>query len=100
MAPLYIRTNPYPSTIGTSRTVAIPTTPATLVVMNSGYMGWRLQNVGPSLSLVYGDSNLTAGTGALQYYSMGKEFYPVADTMAIWFRADSVAGVLQINEYL
>ena len=100
MPTVYIRTNLYPSSIGTSRTVTIPTAPATLVVMNSGYMGWRLQNIGPSLNLVYGDSNITMGTGALQYYSMGKEFYPVMDTMALYFRADSVAGVLQINEYL
>ena len=95
----YVRTNLYPSTVGTSRTVTIPTAPSTLVVMNSGYMGWQLVNVGVS-ALAYGDSSLLAGTGALLFYSMEKTWYPVADTMSVYLRADSVAGVVLINEFL
>ena len=96
----YIRTNPWPASIGTSKSLAIPTSPATLVVMDSGYMGWRFTNIGPSLSLAIGDSNITVGSGSLLFYSMAKEWYPVADTMACLVIADSIAGVLRIDEYL
>ena len=96
----YIRTNLFPSNIGTSRSISIPTSPATLVVMNSGYMGWRWTNLGPSLSLAFGDSNIAIGTGSLLFYSMSKEWYPVVDTMAAFVIADSVAGLLRVDEYL
>ena len=99
MPTVYIRTNPHPSSVGTTRTVSISTAAATLVTMNSGYMGWQLVNVGVS-ALAYGDSSLLAGTGALLFYSMEKTWYPVADTMSVYLRADSVAGVVLINEFL
>ena len=95
----YIRTNPYPSSIGTSRTVAVPTSPATQVVSLSGYMGWQLVNVGAG-AVAYGDSSLLVGTGGMLFYSMSKEWYPIADTMSLYVRADSVASVLLVNEYL
>ena len=99
MPTVYIRTNPYPSNVGTSRTVTIPTTPATLLVMDSGYMGWQLVNVGVA-TLTYGDSSMLAGTGSFLFYSMEKTWYPVADTMSVYLRADSVAGIVLINEFL
>ena len=96
---VFRRTKTEPARIGTSRNVTIPTSPATLLVMNSGFMGWKLTNVGPS-ALTYGDSAVTIGTGDLQFYSVGKTYYPVADTMSLFVIADSVAGVVHIDEYL
>ena len=99
MPTVYIRTNPQPSSIGTSRTVSISTAAATLVWSTSGYMGWQLINVGVS-TLTYGDSSMLAGTGAFLFYSMEKTWYPVADTMSVFLRADSVAGTVLVNEFL
>lgn len=99
MPTVYIRTNPQPSNVGTSRTLSIPTAPTTLVVMDSGYMGWQLVNVGVS-TLTYGDSSMLSGTGSFLYYSMEKTWYPVADTMSVYLRADSVAGTVLMNEFL
>lgn len=98
MATVYIRTNRDPQQVGTSRSITIPTSPATLVVSLSGSMGWRWTNIGPS-TLAWGDSNITAGTGSLLFYSMAKEWYPLPDTMSAYVRADSVAGVLRVDEY-
>ncbi len=99
MPTVYIRTNPQPSTIGTTRTVAVPTTPATFIVSLSGYMGWGIANVGVS-AVAYGDSSVQAGTGSLQFYSMEQKWYPIADTMSMYVIADSIAGIIAINDYL
>ena len=40
------------------------------------------------------------GTGGVLFYSMAKEWYPIADTMSVYLRADSVAGTVLINEWL
>lgn len=95
----YIRTRQTPSRIGTSRSITIPTSPATLVVTDSGFMGWQMVCLGPG-ALAYGDAGVTVGTGGLLYYSMSKEFYPVADTMSFFLIADSVATVVRLNGYL
>ena len=99
MPTVYIRTNPQPSQIGTSRTVTVPTAPTTLIVSNSGYMGLQVVSIGVG-ALTYGDSSMAMGTGALLFYSMEKTWYPLADTMSVYVRADSVAGVAFINEWL
>ena len=99
MPTAYIRTNPQPSAIGTSRSVTVPTSPATFIVSLSGYMGWGITNVGNS-AVAYGDSSVSAGTGALQFYSMEQKWYPIADTMSMYVIADSVAGIIRINDYL
>lgn len=79
--------------------MTVPTAPATLIVSLSGYMGWGISNVG-NASVAYGDSSVQAGTGALQFYSMEQKWYPIADTMSMYVIADSVAGIIVINEYL
>ena len=99
MPTVYIRTNPQPSSVGSTRTLLIATAPATQVVSLSGYMGWQLVNEGPS-TLTYGDSSMAMGTGAFLFYSMAKEWYPIADTMSVYLRADSVATTVLINDYL
>ena len=53
----YIRTQTQPNLIGTSRTVAVPTSPATHLVSLSGFMGWQLVNVGAG-AIAYGDSSV------------------------------------------
>ena len=98
MAINYLKTKLYPSSIGTSRLVTIPTSPATLITMLSGYVGMQWNNVGAS-AVAYGDTSISAGTGALLYYSMSKEWSVVTDTGAIYAIADSVAGTLFINYY-
>lgn len=99
MPTVYIRTNPQPSLIGTTRTVTISTAAATQIVSLSGYMGWQIVCLGPS-SVAYGDSNIAVSTAGLLFYSMAKEWYPIADTMSVYLRADSVATVIAINDYL
>ena len=99
MATVYIRTNPQPSRVGTSRTVVVPTSPATFIISLSGYMGWGISNVG-NAAVAYGDSSVTAGTGSLQFYSMEQKWYPIADTMSMYVIADSIAGIININDYL
>ena len=98
MAIAYLKTKLYPSSIGTSRTITIPTSPATLVVMLSGYVGMQWTNVGAG-AIAYGDTSISAGTGALLYYSMQKEWPVVIDTGAIYAIADSVASALFVNYY-
>lgn len=99
MATNYIRTNVTPQKVGSTRLLTIPTSPATLIVSLSGYMGWQLVCLGPG-ALAYGDASVSSGTGALLYYSMVKEYYPIADTMSLLVVADSVATRLLLNEYL
>ena len=99
MPTVYIRTNPQPASVGSTRTITIGTAAATAVYSIAGYMGWQLVNVGPS-TLTYGDSSMAMGTGGLLYYSMAKEWYPIADTMSLYLRADSVAGTVLVNDYL
>ena len=93
------RSKPDPARVGSSRALTISTGAATLVVSSIGYMGWSLTCLGPG-SLTWGDSSMSMGSGALLYYSMAKEWYPIADTMSTFLRADSVATVVLINEYL
>ena len=100
MAPLnLIRTNQAPARIGTTKIITVPTAPTTAVILDSGYMGMALFNVGPS-TIVWGDSNITASTGGLLYYSMQKEWMALADTFTVYLRADSVAGTVVQNEYI
>ena len=98
MAINYLKTKLYPSSIGTSRVITIPTSPATLVIMLSGYVGMQWTNVGAG-AIAYGDTSISAGTGALMYYSMQKEWSVVMDTGAIYAIADSVASTLFVNYY-
>ena len=100
MGTVYFRTNPFPARIGTTKLITIPTTPVTVVVMDSGYMGMHVTNIGPSLSIAWGDTNLTISSGGLLYYSMAKEWLVVSDSFALFFIADSVAGRIAVNEYI
>ena len=99
MPTVFRRTNNNPQQVGTSRTITIPTSPATQVVSLSGFMGWEITCLGPG-AIAYGDSSLPMGSGALLYYSMNKTWYPIADTMSLFLRADSVATVININYFL
>ena len=98
MATNYIRTNPYPAQVGTTRLLTIPTSPETFIVSLSGYMGWQLICLGPG-EIAYGGSSITADTAGILFYSMSKSFYPIADTMSLYVIANSFATVLAINDY-
>lgn len=95
----YVRTNPYPSTIGTTRTLTIATAPATQIVSLSGYMGWQIVCLGPG-AIAYGDSSIAMATAGLLFYSMSRTEHPIADTASLYVRADSVATVIAINDLL
>ena len=99
MGTIYIRTNPQPYRVGTTRLITVATTPTTQVILTSGYTGFSVFNVGPS-TIVWGDTSITASTGGLLYYSMQKEWFAVADSFVVHLRADSVAGTVVVNEYL
>ena len=98
MATVLIRTNPGLARVATSRLVTIPTSPATQIVIASGPSGCAIFNVGPT-TLVWGDSNITASSGGLLYYSMQKEWLAVADTFTFFLVATSAAGTVMIHEY-
>ena len=98
MATVFIRTNPYLARVLTSRVVTIPTLPTTQVIMASGVAGMSIFNIGPS-TIAWGDSNITASTGGLLFYSMQKEWLAVADTFSVYLIATSVAGTVIVHEY-
>ena len=94
-----VRTNFNIYTISTSRLLVIPTSPITKVVMlNSASIGISITNLGPSV-LAWSDTNVLASTGGLIFYSQIKEWMPVVSGFSMYFVADSVAGVLLVNEY-
>ena len=99
MPTVYIRTNLQPSTVGTTRILTVSTGAATQVVSLSGYMGMQVTCLGPG-EIAYGDTAILADTSALLFYSMSKEYYPIADTLSLYLRANSVATVVALNDYL
>lgn len=93
----YRRTNDSFAQVLTSRTVSVSTAAATRIIVTSGSWAMEIYNVGPS-TIVWGDSNITASTGGILYYSMAKEFKPVQGDFEVYLRADSVAGMVSIQE--
>lgn len=98
MGTILVRTNPSLMRVSTSRLVTIATNPATQIVIASGPSGCAIFNVGPTV-LAWGDSNITASSGGLLYYSMQKEWLATADTFSFFLISTSAAGTVLIHEY-
>ena len=94
----YLRPHPTVSLVGSSRVITIPTSPATEVLSIPAAVGMAVFNVGPS-AIAWGSGSITQGTGGLLFYSMQKEWMLLADTISVFFIADSVAGVLAVQDY-
>ena len=99
MATRYIRTNPYLGSVGTSRVLSIPTNPATLITLTSGYSGLTLFNIG-SGALIWGDSNIAVNSGNYLFPSARIEWTEIQDGWTTYVLADSVATVIEKTDYL
>lgn len=83
----------------TTRLINVPTGAATLIQPTSGAHYMQIFNVGPS-SLAWGDSSLGASSGGLLFYSMSEIFNPVQGDFSLYVSADSVQGVIAVNELI
>ena len=98
MATRYIRAEPLFGSIGTSRVLSIPTSPATLITLGSGYAHIHLYCLGTG-NLLYGGSGLAVNSGATLYPSGGKNFTDLQDSWQLYVRAESVSTFIVIGEY-
>ena len=80
--------------VDSSRSITVTTAAAQLVVLSSGYSAMFVSNIGAG-AVAWGDSTIAMGSGALLFYSMGRQFDGDA-----FFRADSVATVLLVNDLI
>ena len=84
--------------VTTSRFITIPTTPVTLITMNSAVAGAFIYNVGTPI-IMWGGSTIGVNSGAFLFPYSGMEWVNVEDGYSFYAIADSVAGYLTINEY-
>lgn len=98
MATRYVRADPLFGSIGTSRILSIPTSPATLITLGSGYGHMGLMNIGSTL-LVYGGTGVAENSGATLFVYTNKEFGDLQDGWQIYVRAVSATGLLHVSEY-
>lgn len=86
------------ATVLTHRLINIGTDAATLIQPTSGAHVWFLANVGPS-TLVLGDSAIGESSGGLVYPGATEWIRPIQGDAEVYYRADSVAGVLSLTEF-
>ncbi len=86
------------TSVNTTRVLNIPTGTPTEYLITSGNWAMQVFNVGAS-TIAWGDSNITASTGGILFYSMSEIFRPVKDSFGIYFLADSVQGTIAVNEF-
>lgn len=98
MGTYYRRTNEHFASIGTTRTITVPTSPTTQITLTSGNHSLELINLGPG-TIAYGDSSISMSSAGLLFYSMNKMFTPVISGFSCYVIADSVATIIAVNEY-
>ena len=98
MGTFFLRTNPSLGSASTSRYVSIPTSPATLLTLDSGYQALSLFNVG-SATLIYGDSNISVNSGNFIYVGAAAEWLDLQDGWQVYLRADSVSTLISYVQY-
>ena len=98
MGVFYKRTNPNLGSVGTTKYLTIPTSPATLLTLDSGYMGLTVFNNG-SGNLIWGDSNIAVNSGNYQFVNVRTEWYPLTFGWSQYLRAESVATLISVTEY-
>ena len=98
MATRFLRTNLQLGNVGTSRVLFIPTAPATLITLTSGYSGLTLFNIG-SGSLIWGDSNIAVNSGNYLFPYSRIEWSNLQDGWTTYVRADSISTLVDQAEY-
>lgn len=95
----YIQTNQASFThVGTTRLITIPTAPATQVAISvSAARVIFITNVGAD-AVAWGDSAVTALSGGILFYSMGKQWDHINQDWDMYFIADSVQSVIAVQE--
>ena len=99
--PIRLRTGPVwgLGSLGTTRILSIATSPATFVVMSTGYQALEAVNVG-SANLYYGFSTVAVGSGTeLFTQSQTPRWDRLEDAWGVYVVAESVAGILTVHEY-
>jgi len=98
MATYLKRTNPNYYQIGTTRTLVLTESVATLIYLDTGYNAMTIVPLGPS-DMVYGDSSISVSSAGLLYYSQAKTFDQLSDNFNFYARANSYQCVVAIIEY-
>ena len=98
MAPIRLYTDPSYGSLGTSRSLTITTAAAQVITVGSGYHRLTVVNLGPA-NVAYGDSSIAMGSGVILFPYSTEKWSPVVDGFQVYFRADSVATILQLHEY-
>ena len=98
MATRYLRADPLTGSVGTSRILSIPTNPATLITLTSGYSGLTLFNIG-SGSALWGDSGIAVNSGNYLFVNARIEWTDLQDSWTTYVIADSVSTLIEQTEY-
>ena len=98
MGTVYRKTNRAFAQVLTTRTISIGTDAATKVVATSGAQSMQVFNIGAG-TIAWGDSSIAISSGGLLFYSMSEIFSPIQGDYSMYFRADSVATIIAVNEF-
>ena len=97
MATRYVRAQSQMGRVGTTRYVMVPTSPAQLLTLNSGYQALELFVVGTG-NLIWGDSNIAVNSGNYLWVGMNKIWDNLQDGWTVYLRADSIQTLVSISE--
>lgn len=92
------RTNFSPFQVGTTTLLTVGTGSATLFTMGTGFSAIHFTNISSS-QLVWGDSSLSAGSGAILDGGESQSFENLADNFTVYFRAASYQAVVAVNQF-
>lgn len=99
MTTRYVRATAGLGTVGTSKYLFIATSPATQILLDSGYQAIQIFNVGSNL-LIWGDSNIAVNSGNYLFPSSPKSWEELHDGWSVFVRAESAGTNITITEYL
>ena len=99
MGRIFLRSDQQLTKVNTTRLISIGTDAATEITATSGAIMWDVTMLGPSISMVYGDSSIGISSAGILFYSMTERFQPLQGDFSMFFRADSVAGTISVVEF-
>lgn len=94
----YRRASDHLGLVGTSTYLTIPTSPATLITLGSGYQALEIFVVGTG-SIFWGDSNIAINSGNYLWAGMGKQWLGLEDGWSVYLRADSIQSIISLSQY-
>ena len=98
MGTRYFRVNEGFADVGTTRYITVATSPATQIVLTSGFTAMIIFNHGTS-NMIWGDSNISVNSGNYHFVNGRIEHTNLQDGWSTYYRADSVNGLISISEY-